>query len=744
MPQDTIKSKGDFSFRNRGDDGKRSKRLKALIILAIAMVISLQLSTQYIAEKLQYHQVLGNYLFMVGGTPVYLFYKCIGWMIQLSKFPDAEEIIQTAILFPALGFLVSALLVKVTTKQKDKRIEALHGSAQWAQKKDIIEAGLLTRDGKELSEGVYVGGWYDPTTKKVLRLRENSKMHTLVFAPTRSGKGVGLVIPTLLGWAESAFILDIKGENWALTAGWRQKEMQWKKTEVLADGTKREITKTGSEVYKFDPTDPTAYTEGTSVTFNPLEEIILDYPDPRPATERDIEDNYDLRQQCEHRGSAETATVQNIVSILTDPGTSATSGNDDFFRTTSSSLLAGCIIHLLYKGQREGFTPCLADVIHEFTAPDKALDETLTSWKNYPHYGYCDGEPIVHPFVASAAQEMLTRWEKSDKEASAVLSSAIAYLTLYRDPIIAQNTRLSSFKIKDLMFREKPVSLYFVIKPVDKDRIKPFIRLFLTQMIRVLADDMHFEGGRSVDHYDHRLLLMLDEFPTLGNLPVFEEAIAFVGGYGLKCYLITQDTTQLQKAYSRNESIMSNCNVKVAYAPNKLETAEMLSKMVGTTTVIKQNISESISSGASPFKGGGRSKSISYQEVSRPLFLPDEVMRLPGPSRDSKGDITEAGDMLVLPTGFAPVYGRQLLYFQDAEFNRRSKIEVERTDHAIDIVARREAEDKARNFLIHQREAENEEFKRKMQEELEMSVELDEEDMEFLGDLREAQEGNAS
>ena len=94
--------------------------------------------------------------------------------------------------------------------------EHLHGSARWATEKDIRETGLL-----DASEGVYVGGWKPKRGSHLHYLRHDGPEHVLAFAPTRSGKGVSLVIPTLLAWNESAVIYDIKGENWAKTAGFR-------------------------------------------------------------------------------------------------------------------------------------------------------------------------------------------------------------------------------------------------------------------------------------------------------------------------------------------------------------------------------------------------------------------------------------------------------------------------------------------------------------------------------------------
>jgi type IV secretion system protein VirD4 len=91
--------------------------------------------------------------------------------------------------------------------------EDLHRSARWAVEKDIRQTGLL-----EAKSGVYAGGWSGTAGAGGHYLRHDGPEHILAFAPTRSGKGVGLVIPTLLAWEESAVVYDIKGENWAKTA----------------------------------------------------------------------------------------------------------------------------------------------------------------------------------------------------------------------------------------------------------------------------------------------------------------------------------------------------------------------------------------------------------------------------------------------------------------------------------------------------------------------------------------------
>jgi type IV secretion system protein VirD4 len=201
--------------------------------------------------------------------------------------------------------------------------------------------------------------------------------------------------------------------------------------------------------------------------------------------------------------------------------------------------------------------------------------------------------------------------------------------------------------------------------------MRPLARLLLAQIVLSLADRMEYdEAGRSKTMHKHRLLLMLDEFPTLGKLEVFESALAYIAGYGMKAYLITQDVQQLYKAYTNFESIISNCHVRVAYAPNKVETAEWMSKMTGQTTIIKEQITTS----GKRFGAVLEQVSRSYQEVQRPLMTADEIMRLPGPKKDAKGDIIDAGEMLVFVAGQPVIRGRQILYFQDPTFAARSKM----------------------------------------------------------------------
>jgi type IV secretion system protein VirD4 len=161
----------------------------------------------------------------------------------------------------------------------------------------------------------------------------------------------------------------------------------------------------------------------------------------------------------------------------------------------------------------------------------------------------------------------------------------MSFLSLYRDPIVAANTEYSEFNINDLVNHERPVSLYLVVPMASRDRLRPLIRLMLNQIVRTLTTTLAYKDGRPVSANRHKLLLMLDEFPILGRLDVLAEALSLIAGYGIRACLVAQDLTQIYEAYGRDESITSNCDTNVAFTPNKLETAQVLSRMAGETSV---------------------------------------------------------------------------------------------------------------------------------------------------------------
>ena len=554
------------------------------------------------------------------------------WLLDQFKHPLAK--VPNEILYPVyygLGVFAVVMGISAWADRRasssligsDRNTKDLHGSAKWAKAKDVKRSGLMS------DQGVVVGGW--PKRGSVRALRHDGPEHVFCFAPTRSGKGVGLVIPTLLSWPESALVLDIKGENFALSAGWRAAQ--------------------GQKVFRFDP----AAVSG-STKYNPLEEV-------RIGTDYEIAD------------------CQNIAIMIVDPDGA---GLKDFFEQEGYAWLSTAILHVLYRIKiQEKRTATLADVrqfmsigddesvgqtVSELAAKpsgaeeDDSFDRLLRDMEAFDH----EGRKIVNDEVRIGAARMRKR---SSNERSGVHSTGTSQLALYSDPIVSNNISASDFRIADLMNAEKPATLYIVIPPSDIARLRPLVRILLNQFLTRLTSHMAFEGGRSVKHYKHRMLLMLDEFTSVGKLEIFEKSIAFMGGYGLKAFIIVQDLTQLQKAYGREQSIVSNCHVRIAYAPNTLETARLLSDMAGKTTIIQKRTSASWRTDKL-----GASHSESLAEISRPLLTPDECMALPGLKKKANGSISKAGDMLIFQAGHSPIYGRQLLYFQDKDLLARAQM----------------------------------------------------------------------
>ena len=182
--------------------------------------------------------------------------------------------------------------------------------------------------------------------------------------------------------------------------------------------------------------------------------------------------------------------------------------------------------------------------------------------------------------VAATARELLN---KSENERSGVLSTAVSFLSLYRDPTIARTTEACDWRIADLVAAEKPVTLYLVVPPSDISRTKPLIRLVLNQIGRLTETLGGIEGSAK----KRPLLMMLDEFPALGRLDFFESALAFMAGYGVRVYPIAQSLNQIAKAYGENNAILDNCHVRIAFAANDERTAKRISDALGTATELR-------------------------------------------------------------------------------------------------------------------------------------------------------------
>ena len=212
-------------------------------------------------------------------------------------------------------------------------------------------------------------------------------------------------------------------------------------------------------------------------------------------------------------------------------------------------------------------------------------------------------ETYLHPIIGST---FATIFSTPDKERGSIFSTCINKLSIFKDPRVMVNIKKTDIVPKDLM--NNRISLYLITPPKAIQMTKPLFRLIITQTIYELTDKMEFNNRKKVDEEkvkkpfdfkekmenfiykdppknpetlkNKKVLFLIDEFPALGNLSLFEQALAYIGGYGLKSLLIVQSINQLNKIYGKDNSIIDNCRVQLYFTPNDKDTPKMISDMM--------------------------------------------------------------------------------------------------------------------------------------------------------------------
>jgi type IV secretion system protein VirD4 len=592
---------GAMTRRGRDDGGAGSGRGAGLALLTAVAPLALPC-------------VVGLYL--VALAPVYPPLAFTRWSGRYEGFAALAPAIAAGrvVLFGSLAPMLAVTLAATAARLGVLRETGdTHGSSHWATPREVAATGLMAHGPAAAAGGppaVVVGAWHGRAPgelrSRVHRLADRRDRHVLAFAPSGSGKSTCLVIPTLLTWTSSVVVLDIKGELWHLTAGYRR--------EVL-----------GQACLRLD----LSCADGTAAAYNPL----LLVP----------------------RGPGDVKHAQTVADVLVDP-----EGKDQprtFWEQSAHALLTAVILHVLYAEEDKTLAGC-ARLLSDPARPLPETLEALLSTRHDPGLdrGWIDPHrgraTYTHPVVAAAARSLL---DMDPRTSSGIVATAQAHLSLFRDPVLAANTARCDFTPLDLVAGERPVSLYLTLAPADLDRLRGPIRLVLNQLCRALTERLDFEPASSRPAHRHALLLLLDEFAVLGKLDFFGRAMAYLRGYGIRVYLSIQSLAQLHDIYGPHQSITANCPLQVAFAPADLETAELLSRMVGPTTVhlAKRALNDA------PLTFGPRRHTLSLQEVARPLLTAEEVRRLPD------------GEALVFVAGHPTVRGRRVAYFADAEWAGR-------------------------------------------------------------------------
>lgn len=658
-------------------------QLTRFITAITPFCVGMWTATQKIASYCEYDVILGEPLFY----HLYAPWKWFVWYGKFSKY--IPDIFRSSLVPLVIGGLISAALFAFL-RPPEKRDS--HGSAHWAEYDDLKKMELFSKHGvvvglydEKLANGFFVkkctellrwlyakkiesgSAFYDKLHKKFFSyyaglnhyyLHDNSNKHLAVVAPTRSGKGVGLIIPTLLGgWTESCIINDIKSENWGVTAGYRKKM--------------------GHTVIKFEPTA----TDGSTARWNPLNEIPI-------GTE------------------AEVSAAQNLAYVIVDY---EGKGKLDFWGASAAVVIQAVILHLKYAHfadpEHYPFEPNLytvaafmkANVVPAFDkdgnpvidedtgeqavtvadfigtlqqlvdfshVPDKGL--RIREWdtkkceyverimmprdlqKLYPFESSLVHMPNTHPIIFKCFSEII---KKPPNECGSIISTANTALKEYLDPVLAKNTSISDFCVDDLMNYKNPVSLYLVTPPSDLLRLAPIFRLFFEMMVRHHAKKIgDYVNGQAVTVYKHKCLFLMDEFSSLGNLQSFAATLSYIAGYGMKVFLICQGIPQINAIYGKDNQILMNCHLQIFYAPNDNDSGKYAESLLGNETRVNKSISDA---------GGLFGKrTYSYGEAARALMTADEIKRL-------------GEQEIISASGFPPVKTDKVKYYENDFFRTK-------------------------------------------------------------------------
>ncbi|EUB35025.1 type IV secretory system conjugative DNA transfer family protein [Fusobacterium sp. CM1] len=602
-----LEIKFDFFTKNFKKIFKEKSTEKIIVfsVLIFIIIFSASLGSNQIAKFLKYNpKYVGKPLFKNFYGP-YLYFKFLFLKVS-SKNPTLNNIY---LINTAIFCLLSTPILLYMAKKSDNDLDT-HGSARWATISEWEEAGLISPPGK-FTDGVILGIVKKRLFGKVRYIIENLKTHIALIAPSRAGKGTGVIIPTLLNWLGSVFVLDMKGENYQITAGYRKHALK-------------------QTILKFKP-----YGLEDSISYNPLAEV-------RIGTAYEVKD----------------ATI--IADILTDPGEGK---KRDHWDMSATALFIGLILHVLYMRRREGKIGTFGDIVDFLTLTDKTLEQNFIDLMEYKHledysvwndiYDSSQMKGInsgTHPIVARTAAEILN---KDERERASVISTVMAKLSLFKDPIIRKNTSRADFRIKDLMDYKNPVSFYIVVEAEQMDTLSLLLRILVTQTIGILAPEMDFSSDKPI--HKHKMLFLMDEFPAFGTIPLFEKALAYIAGYGMKALIIAQALNQIKKNYGDRNSVFDNCATTVFYSPTPLdtETPKQISEMLGDKTIKVKNRSYKA------FQIG--SSNISESNQARRLLTPEEVRN------------KVAGKWNIISvTGLYPRIGVKLEYFREKYFKSKT------------------------------------------------------------------------
>jgi type IV secretion system protein VirD4 len=433
----------------------------------------------------------------------------------------------------------------------------LHGDARFANVGEVARAGLIA-SAKTSGPGILVGRYHG----KFLSLP--GQLSVMLSAPTRSGKGVGVVVPNLLNWPDSVVVLDIKGENFAITAGYRAEH--------------------GQAVFAFSPFDDAA----RSHRWNPLTAV---------------------RTSDLHR----VGDLLNIGQVFFPNDGSGTS-SEAFFNDQARNLFLGLGLLLLETPE---LPRTLGELLRQSSGRGQSLKGHLTGVIEERKTSATVARPALSEECTDALQRLLSN---SENTLTSIVATLNAPLTIFADAVVDAATSADDFQLQDL--RRRRMSVYVRIPPHRLANARPLLNLFFSQLVSLNTQHLPEQDPG----LQFQCLLVNDEFTAMGRVGVISSAAAFLAGYNLRLLTVVQAMSQLDAVYGDKEArtFATNHGLQVLYAPREQRDADEYSAMLGQLTerATSHGRSRSFS------QHGHSSVSRNESEQRRSLLLPQEFKEL--------------------------------------------------------------------------------------------------------------------
>lgn len=397
------------------------------------------------------------------------------------------------------------------------RHKSVHGEARFANRGDLSKLGLLKDDPTGLIIGRYKGAL----------IRMTGTRHALLAAPTRSGKGVGAVIPNLLNFPGSLVVLDIKQEGFDITSGYRA-------------GL--------GPVFLFNPFAEDLRTH----RWNPLSYVSLD-----PI----------------HR----TGHLQAIADCLYKESP----GQDPFWARMSRSTFVAAASYLfdLYAddmrnagslpGVERAPFPTLGAIYRLLSGDGSDLKQQLQLM-------------MRQPFVAADTRTKFAGITGlAEQTFTSVIATTQAPLLMFANPILDAATSGNDFLLTDL--RRQVQTIYVGISPSKLSEANTLLNLFFEQAIKLNGSVLP-EQDKTLKH---QCLFLLDEFAALGRVDILVDGVSWLAGYNVRVFCVIQSPSQLEAVYGaeKSRSMITNLACQVVYTPREQRDANEYSEMLGFTTV---------------------------------------------------------------------------------------------------------------------------------------------------------------